>query len=430
MNYAEYKAAHIYLRDDLAGKLEKLSADSFAFTYDDGWMAKAQGPVAFSLPLFQKAHQVNQLFPFFDNLIPEGWLLDYVRGAYKIDKDDRFALLLATCHFESIGAVRVVALDSEEQEISLSESSDSNDKECPLEMLAPKEKALQKKLWDTTKKITVLLDPDEPLNSFRKTVRGCSISGAQSKGLFYLDSEGKFTPSRSASQFIVKPLSNVFAELPENEYITMEIAKKVGFEVPPCALVDIEGVGRSLVIKRFDVSKEGRRRCEDFAQILNENSEGKFKLSYEKVAKAIDKYSHAPVADLYEFYRRLIFSFFIGNGDMHLKNWSLLEVEPGANVFYLSPCYDLLNTRLAIADENEEMALTIDGKKNKITRQTFIQFAGQFLGNHLVEKPFGDLALWWEVTEKCVQYCALSDKYKEEYLEIVKNRYRRLKVNT
>ena len=429
MNYTEFKAANVYLRNELVGKLEKLSPYSFIFTYEEN----CKNSVALSLPSSQKNWKAEgELFPFFDNLVPEGWLLAYAEKFYRIDKSNRFALLLATCHKESIGAVRVVALDGEGQEVSPPPLGSQELAEYMIELIAPTQ-SRQKNLWGTAKKISIFLDPEEPLDSFRETIHAASMSGAQSKGLFYLN-EGRLIPvsqkervfDNLESQFIVKP-SGKFEELPENEYVTMEIARNIGFEVPPCALVEIENFGRAFVIKRFDLDKGKRKRCEDFAQILCLSSENKYESSYEKLVKKIEEYAYTPGLDLYDFYRRLVFSFFIGNGDMHLKNWSLLEMTPNSDMFALSPCYDFLSTRLAIAKEPIDMGLTIVGKKRGITRETFIQFAGQFLGDHLIGKPFDELDSWWEMTEKCVKNCALSDKRKKRYLAIVKGCYQTLK---
>ena len=115
MNFNPTKAS-IYLREELVGFIEKTPQGTFIFTYEDSWLKSGKGGISFSLPPNQKTYESNELFPFFDNLIPEGWLFSQAQQVHKIDKKNRFGLLLATGQ-STIGAIKVIALDSNNNKI-------------------------------------------------------------------------------------------------------------------------------------------------------------------------------------------------------------------------------------------------------------------------------------------------------------------------
>lgn len=110
------KQAEVYMHDQLAGILSENSS-GYQFTYSlDYLTAKNAEPVSLTLPLSDRPYQSRVLFPFFDGLIPEGWLLDIAQKTWKLDGRDRMSLLLATCR-DCIGAVSIVALakDSDDE---------------------------------------------------------------------------------------------------------------------------------------------------------------------------------------------------------------------------------------------------------------------------------------------------------------------------
>lgn len=428
-----------------------MNSNQFRFTYSEEWLIKGHSGIGLSIPLQKNPIEAKQLFPFFDNLIPEGWLLSHAQNIFKIDKTNRFAILLATGR-ETVGAVKVVAIDEENQEInndgiskeSLNDLKKSNTlflsagNRCPycLKNLTEKQLSTTKyhpacylKMWGTSKKIKVFLDSTDPLNSFRQTVYGGSISGAQRKGLFYFDDKANLMPTYKSSQYILKPQGE-YPYLPENEHVTMAIAKAIGFELPPFTIFEVEEIGMIFAIKRFDITPKGKHlRLEDAAQILHIPSSDKYNSSYENIAKAIKKYSDAPIADLFELWKRILFSFFIGNGDMHLKNWSLIELDSINGIFRLSPCYDFLNTRLPLKDEPIDFGLALDGRKHKASKDLFIKLANYLQISHLTDEIFNSLPTWMSITEDLVKDCYLPESEKERYLEIVRSRYQVLLGN-
>lgn len=107
------RKACVFVRDDFAGTLTfQADENCYFFAYDAAYLAKADAsPVSLTLPLSAQTYQSEgRLFPFFDGLIPEGWLLDVVTSNWKIDRADRFGLLLVACK-DCIGTVRIEEAD-------------------------------------------------------------------------------------------------------------------------------------------------------------------------------------------------------------------------------------------------------------------------------------------------------------------------------
>ena len=355
--YAQIRTAKVFLRGVEAGMLQK-SEDGFTFAYSIDWIQSGGTAMALSMPLTQKPYQAPTLFPFFDNLIPEGWLLSYVQQVHRVDKTDRFALLMITGRFP-IGAISVVPvfegteISHEMPELTADErvkshissncSWDLHPLSTPCQRTCDASQVCSESLG-YNEKLRMMLHKDEPWEVFRQTVHGASISGAQRKGLFQLD-KGVLKPGIGYNaQWILKPQGS-FESLPENEHVTMCIAKAIGFDVPAFGMVQIPRLGWVFVNRRFDCQDDSVvRRMEDFGQLLGYPSDMKYRGTYNQIANGIQRNSDAVRIDVIEFWKRLVFAFFIGNGDMHLKNWAMLEQTSLNGCFRLSPCYDLLNT--------------------------------------------------------------------------------------
>ena len=114
---------------------------------------------------------------------------------------------------------------------------------------------------------------------------------------------------------------------------------------------------------------------EDFCQLDLRLTQDKYKGSYERCAKIIERYSSRKGLDRTELYLRLVFSFLVGNSDMHLKNFSLIETEEGSEKYVLSPAYDLLPVNVIMPEDKEQFALAMNGKKTHIHRKDFLLFA-------------------------------------------------------
>ncbi len=199
-----------------------------------------------------------------------------------------------------------------------------------------------------------------------------SIQGVQLKLSAVLRVKaGAFDVVDRGGRFILKPPSLDFPELPENEGLTMRLAAAAGIEVPVHGLVRARDGSLTYFIRRFD--REGRVRVpvEDFAQLSGASRETKYDSSMEKVAAVVDRFCTFPAIERVKLFERTLFSFLIGNEDMHLKDFSLITRRGRID---LAPAYDLLNSTLALKNPREEMALPIRGKRSNLARNDLLAY--------------------------------------------------------
>ncbi|NLE91813.1 MAG: HipA domain-containing protein [Elusimicrobia bacterium] len=177
-----------------------------------------------------------------------------------------------------------------------------------------------------------------------------SISGVQPKlSVKLADRSGDphLKVTGEGGQYILKPQVQAFANLPENEELCMTIADDIGIEVPAHCLVHLKDQSLAYVVKRFD--REGRRKIhqEDFSQILEKQD--KYNGAVEEIGKKLKTVSEVPGLDVQLFFERVVFNFLIGNGDAHVKNYSVIYNEEG--LARLAPAYDLVCSRIVIPEE-------------------------------------------------------------------------------
>lgn len=201
-----------------------------------------------------------------------------------------------------------------------------------------------------------------------------TVTGVQAK--LSLDiSRGKtgeaqrFTIVGLWGKYILKPQTDRFANLPENEDLTMHMAEAAGIKTVPHSLIRFADGELCYITRRIDRTRQGGKiAMEDMCQLSERLTEDKYKGSYERIAKLIRQHSAAPLLDVVNFWEVVVFSWLTGNADMHLKNFSLYR--PADN-YILTPAYDLLSTVLAMPEDDEELALTLNGKKKRIRRDDF-----------------------------------------------------------
>lgn len=433
--------AEVRLREQRVGLLTKQSSQKYIFSYDESYLLQKDATaISIKLPLTEKEYVNTHLHAFFDNLIMEGWLLNQAEKSFHVDKKNRWGLLMLV-GANPIGAVSIHALDENGRvipdEVEEAETNTNlfpvkiphNDSICSfcLKPLKSEEAAYHatcyRKLWGTSKALHARLDNSQPLLTFSRTVHDGSISGAQRKGLFALD-KGNLIVSSARSMFILKPDGD-YPELPANEHLTMTAARNLKFDVPPTGLIEIDNVGLVLVIKRFDRTKSGEKLLvEDMAQIYEEASDDKYSLSHEKVGEAIKAYTQAGPLNLNDFFRRIIFCYITANGDMHLKNWSLLEMEKTKGIYRLCPVYDWLNTRIALRNEKDDLAIPLRGKQRNMQKSYFYKFAIEDLGlkDDYVESIFKEVSKWEEEIKKLVPRSFLSAEMQKTYIELLETR--------
>lgn len=179
----------------------------------------------------------------------------------------------------------------------------------------------------------------------------------------------RFTIVGLWGRFILKPQTDRFANLPEIEDLTMHLAEAAGIKTVPHSLIRFADGELCYITCRVDRTKKGDKiTMEDMCQLSERLTEDKYKGSYERIAKLIKQYSAAPLLDVVNFWEVVVFSWLTGNADMHLKNFSLYR--PADN-YMLTPAYDLLSTSIVMPEDDEELALTLNGKKKEIKGADF-----------------------------------------------------------
>ena len=202
-----------------------------------------------------------------------------------------------------------------------------------------------------------------------------TLTGVQPKLSMDINRGGRDEPDRLTivglwGRYILKPKSESYPWLPEDEDLTMHLAEIAKIQVVPHALIRFSDGELTYITRRIDRDNDGRKYLmEDACQLSQRLADDKYKSSYENVAKLIRQFSSMSQLDLVNYWEVVVFSWLTGNSDMHLKNFSLLSRVPG--LYTLAPAYDLLNVHL-LFDDPEELALTLDGRKRKITRQNFV----------------------------------------------------------
>lgn len=213
------------------------------------------------------------------------------------------------------------------------------------------------------------------------TNKGYTVPGVQKKLSLHLSKEThpRLTVVNYPTGYILKPQVKEFRALPEAEQLVMCMADKAGIATVPHALVK-SGDPYAYITKRIDrvfadKSRTQMLAMEDFCQLDLRLTQDKYKGSYERCGKVIKQYSSASGLDITELFYRLVFSFIVGNSDMHLKNFSLIETETGSGKYHLSPAYDLLPVNVIMPEDKEQFALPMNGKKTNIRRKDFLVFA-------------------------------------------------------
>lgn len=210
------------------------------------------------------------------------------------------------------------------------------------------------------------------------TNKGYTVPGVQKKLSLHLteDTEPRLTLVNYPTGYILKPQTDEYPALPELEHLIMQMAKTSGIITVPFGMLKLSPQNSfAYITRRIDRKGKQMLAMEDFCQLDGRLTEDKYRGSYERCAKIIARYSINPGLDLSELFIRIIFSFVVGNSDMHLKNFSLIETFSGSNQYILSPAYDMLSTNIVIPTDKEQLALTINGQKQNIRKKDFMIFA-------------------------------------------------------
>ena len=276
--------------------------------------------------------------------------------------------------------------------------------------------------------------PDAPLLEYRREELDAlaaqviqaqtSLTGVQPKlslNLHKHEGSNRLTIVGLWGDFIFKPQTDAYPELPENEDLTMHMAEAARIKVVPHSLIHLADGSLGYITRRIDRTKKGEKiDMEDMCQLTLHPTEYKYKSSCEQIAKAIAAYSSTPRLDLVNFMQVLLFSFVTGNNDMHLKNFSLYRPKA---LYQLSPAYDLLNMAIVNPKDKEEMALSINGKKARIQLADFLKSSDtmgieQRVTLGLIDGLRNAMPAWIDlINDSC-----LSDEMKQNYLDLISRR--------
>jgi serine/threonine-protein kinase HipA len=392
----------VYVGDQLAGSLSR-TGERHRFDYPPAYDGP---PVFLGWSLVQQSREWDHFPPAFDSLLPEGVLLDQLLRKHKLDKADKWGQLIAVGQ-DLTGFVSVLPAGSTEK---------------LLGKVVPGQKARKR----------VAIHPDEhsmpytiaELVSYHgKHKLRMSLSGVQPKvSAVFSRKENAFKIVETGGSYILKPSPQAFPGTAEIEAVTMELASQVGIAVPLCGWLPAKDGAGVFWIERFDrwgPANRSRLRCEDACQILEVPASWKYAGNLEALVRMIREHCSNPRLQLIKFFQRVLFCWVTGNGDMHLKNWSLIENGP---LIELAPAYDLLSTRLLLDDE-EDSALTLDGRKSGFDRQLLVDYLGREvcgINDRMIEKTLHSLtAIDWHLT-------LLGSKLEAEsahaYLRIIEQR--------
>ena len=253
-----------------------------------------------------------------------------------------------------------------------------------------------------------------------------SISGVQIKASVKVDREKQeIVMVQTGGTHVLKAEPNEYPELPQNENCCMNIAQDLGMDVPPHGLFLMADGKLGYLIKRFDRLDNGEKiHKESISQILSIKTEDKYKGSLEKVGKTIQQNTKNIGLDLINFFERVLLSFLTGNGDMHLKNWALITLPNGE--MHLAPCYDFVCSKIYIPNE-EDFALTINGRKNKIRKGDFIALGMSLkIEPKAIENALNRFKDTRSTILEILSHSELSAERMKRFDEVIRSRYEHL----
>ncbi|MBI4533147.1 MAG: type II toxin-antitoxin system HipA family toxin [Candidatus Melainabacteria bacterium] len=367
------------------GNLTALQSNEFRFEYAPNWHVALSS----ELPLGQ-IYESRRMPAFFENLLPEGWTESQLQATFKIAREDTVALLATTQKYLSNLTLRTSNFDDTELVFDTLNN--------PLSEIAPAEHAVMKVRSDIAKD-TSLQDLFRNLGK-KGPMR---ISGIQPKLPISLVHEKGNDPTltvgtlRNSCSYILKYQSPLFPNLVENEWATMELARRVGLPTAAVRQVEFRGKtlfpGRALLIERYDIP--GKQELDehdsslrlalqqDAASLLKLYRQGKYDTSAERVADVLMGAGLSP--EQMELYlKHLLFSWMVGNGDLHAKNVSIiiwlapgqLGATPAPYAVAYSPLYDLVNTRIHLPGDRS--AFSINGKNDRLKVKDFAAVAARW----------------------------------------------------
>jgi serine/threonine-protein kinase HipA len=265
-----------------------------------------------------------------------------------------------------------------------------------------------------------------------------SITGVQPKLSLDINRGGKNEPDKLTivglwGNYILKPQSSTYEEMPELEDLTMKLAEVAGIATAKHSLIKMADGELAYITRRMDRGANGEKYSMlDMCQLTNRLTEHKYLATYSQLAETIKKYSISPLLDVQRFWEIVIFSWITGNSDMHCKNFSLID-DKGAG-YQLSPAYDLLAVLLTGIEDNDEMAMPLTGGVVNDSR-AIVGFTGTMFIDAMLQSGISERVAqrilrkfltyrekWCEIIDSSF----LTEHKKEEYKRLIEERLSRL----
>ncbi|WP_028666150.1 HipA domain-containing protein [Runella zeae] len=289
-----------------------------------------------------------------------------------------------------------------------------------------------KKFFGTTIPPTLNLGTDDLREMARRLIiRSVAVTGVQPKLSLDLEKVNAQTSRLTVvglwGSYILKPPTDLFELLPENEDLTMKLAALCGLKTAEHTLIRLQSGKLAYLTKRFDRQKNGKIHVEDLCQLTENLTEHKYRGSIERVGKTIRTYTTNKGLEALALFELVVFCFITSNADMHLKNFSLIRFDNGEVA--LSPAYDLVSTKLAMPEDLEESALTINGKKNRLKRGDFDELATKLgIPAKSSERVYAKFVKKQTAMLGLIEQSFLSDEMKAEYAKLLIKRIEMLNV--
>lgn len=294
--------------------------------------------------------------------------------------------------------------------------------------------ACSKKLFGSDKIPELPYTTDQITELAKQVIQGqVTVPGVQAKLSLDLQpvNGGKgtkrFTIIGVMGEYILKPPSPNYPQLPELEDLTMHLAEMAGLKTVAHSLIRMEEDTLAYITKRIDRQGKLKIHMEDMAQLTERMTEQKYKGGYEQILRAILDFSANPYLDATTFFEVLVFSFLTGNADMHLKNFSMIDT-PGIG-YTLSSAYDLVPSAILIQEDSEDMALHLNGKKHKLKRKDFLTlFNKAGLSPSQADRIFDTMATAMPKWFDCLERSFITEDYKEKYRNLILERAARVEL--
>jgi serine/threonine-protein kinase HipA len=284
------------------------------------------------------------------------------------------------------------------------------------------DKKLIREMFDTSELPIIEFSLQDVSRKAQQLTGKLSISGIQPKLPVKLDRNNNSLISvAEGGEYILKPQNQAFPNIPENEQCCMDIAVEFGIDVPPHCLLPLKDGSLAYIVKRFDRISGMKIHQEEFFQILAPKD--KYKGSVEQIGRKLKEISTAPGYDVQLFFERVVFNFIIGNGDAHLKNYSIAYRDN--KTIRLTPAYDIVCSKLVIPDE-EDSALALNGKKDHLKREDFDKL-GDYL-NIPIKIRYDKFKKCLNLMKTIIKNSELKGEVREQFINIIKERLSRLEI--